>query len=150
MPTPKPTAKADIDPKYEKILRAIKEHAQSEADQRRKGEGVRWFRPTDFTGGEFDFGAMSAPFSRQKANDDYKKSVQDASAPGVSGDIVATTTMIDCLSVMERAFRQRHTMRRVRATAHMAGRKKGQGNDKGPFVQNYLEYIRSVVKQSKG
>jgi hypothetical protein len=40
-------------------------------------------------------------------------------------------------------------MRRVRATAHVMGRDKGQGDDAGPFIQLGVEYVRGILKQAK-
>lgn len=146
----KPSSKASMDPTFEKQVRKLKTAAKAEHDAGVVGEQVKWFRPENWAGNPLDLDALSDPFDRTKANQDYTDAVSDAANPGVNGDVVATTTMIDYLGVMERAFRTRHTLRRCRATAHALGRKRGQGDDRGPFVQLGIEYIRSVLKQAKG
>ena len=64
--------------------------------------------------------------------------------------MVVTTTQIDYLAIMERAFRARHTMSRPRAMLHAMGRKAGHGSNTGPLVRGVLEHVRGLVKQSKG
>lgn len=149
MAAAKPSAKADMDPKFEKRLRQLKDDAKEEYNKRKVGEQVKWFRPPEWEGDLFDFEGMSEPFNREKANDDYVKAVENAEAPGTTGDIIVTTTMIDELAMMEAAFRSRHTMRRPRAVAHMLARKRGQGDDKGPFIQLGIEYVRGLLEQSR-
>jgi hypothetical protein len=146
----KATSKADMDPNFEKRLREMKDWAKLAADRRRTGDQVKWYRPRGWSGGTLDSESMGAPFQRTRANNDAVNAMKDHQAPGTTGDIVLTTTMLETLAVMERAFRQRNTLRRPRATAHAAGRHMGQGNDRGPFIRNYVEYIRQVLKQTKG
>jgi len=148
MPAPNPSPKASMDPNFEKRVEELKEAAKQEAVERKLGKQVKWFRPKGWTGGEFEYEPMSLPFDSNKANQDYKSAVQSPDSPGTSGDIIATQTMAECLAVMERGFRQRHTMRRCRAMAHHLGRRKGQGETQGVFGNNYLDYLRSVMKQS--
>ncbi len=150
MPTPTPVSKADMDPVFEKRFRELQQHAQTEYTQRRTGGQVKWDRPIDWNGNPFDFEGMHLPpFSREKANADYLKAVQNPDAPGTTGDVVATLTMIDVLAIMERAFRVRYTMRRPRGVAQLLGRKRGQGDAKGAFIESYVEYLRAVLEQSK-
>ena len=148
MPTPKPQSKANMDPRFETILREFMQKSKEEYQKRSSVQQQKWFRPDDWNGDIFDVEGMSAPFDRSAANSDYLAAVSDPSNPGTTGDIVATTTMIDYLAAIERAFRARF-MRRPRAMAHMLGRKKGHGTQRGPFIQCGVEYIRSVLKQAK-
>ena len=95
---------------------------------------------------------MSGPFSRQDIFDEFSEVLSPATKqapPGTVGDIIAATTMAETLSVMERALRMRHTMRRIRATCHVIGRKKAHSSDTGPFTQNNVEYLRGLLKQSR-
>lgn len=149
MPTPEPKSKADMDPKYEKQLRKRKKDAKDEYDKRKKADQAKWDRPEEWFGDVFDYQGMHAPHDRQKANDDLVKAIKDGNDPGTTGDVVVCSTVINRLSTMERAFKVRHTLRRTRATAHMLGRKKGHGDDKGPYVQLGIEYVRALLRQAK-
>lgn len=145
-----PVSKAQLDPNFEVRLRDLQKHAAAEHDARTSGDGqVRWDRPGSYAGDLFDLKSMHEPFSRERANSDYLAAVTDPENPGTVGDVIATTTMIDYLAVMERAFRMRHTMRRPRAVALMLGRKRGLGGERGPFIQAGVEYVRSLLKQAK-
>ncbi len=146
MATPK--AKAGVDPNYERQCRKLKTHAKAEHAKRSTGEQTTHYRPVGWNGDPFDYEGMSPPFNRDKANSDYEDAVKDPSAPGTTGDVVATTTMIDTLGAMERAFRVRQTLRRPRAMAHHLARQRGHGDDLGPFTQLNLEYVRAILKQA--
>lgn len=146
----KPTSKADMDPNFEKHLRGLKDHAKDqEYENRRKGNQVKWYRPVGWNGDPFDYAGLHTPFDRKKANENLLDAIKDGNEPGTTGDVVACSVMIGVLAVQERAFRVRHTLRRCRATAHTLGRAKGQGDDKGPFVQLGIEYVRGILKQAK-
>lgn len=144
-----PKSKADVDPNFDKQLRALKEHARDAAEAGKTADQEKWHRPTGWNGDPTDVDGLGTPFDRKKANDDLVAAISDQDNPGVTGDVVATTLMIDALAVMERAFRVRHTLRRVRGAAHRLGRLGGQGDDKGPFIQLGVEHVRNVVKQAK-
>lgn len=145
----KATSKADMDPVFQDRVRELQENSKEEYEKRKSGQQVKWFRPGDWDGNLLSFQAIETPFKRDRANRDFVRAVENAKSPGTTGDLVATTTMIDYLAIMERAFRMRVTMRRPRAVAHMLARKRGHGNDKGVFVQNALEYVRSVLEAAK-
>lgn len=147
IPTPRSTV--DMDLNFEKRIREVQDQAQVEYDSRKVGNQVRWYRPVGWTGDAFDVEAISPPFARDASNDAGLQALQDQAHPGTTGDIVAATTMIDGLACMERALRTRHTLRRPRGVAHMLGRKRGQGSNQGPLVQNYLEYVRAILKEAK-
>jgi hypothetical protein len=139
-----------MDPNFEKRIRDLQQAAANEYTARSLGNQVPWFRPVGWNGEVFDVEGISPSFSRSASNGDYLNAVQDPTAPGTTGDVVATTTMLDTLACMERAFRVRQGSRRCRATAQMLGRKRGQGDGLGPLVQNYLEYVRHVLAEAKG
>ncbi len=148
-----PTKKSDIDPNFEKQINARQDDAKQEERARKRNEQVHWMTPTDWQGDPFDWNGMKAPFNRDKANSDYEAAVDDPKSPGNSGDLVATTTQIDYLACMERAFRARHTYgahQFCRPVAQSLGRKKGHGHAKGPFKQSVLQYVRDVLKQASG
>lgn len=144
-----PVSKAQIDPNFEKRVRDLQRAAQAEYDGRSGTGQVQWLRPTGLTGGLFDLEGLHVPFNRDAANKDYLEAVKNPDQPGTTGDVVATTTMIDSLAAMERAYRSRHTLRRPRAMALMLGRKRGHGNERGAVTQGFLEYVRSLMRQAK-
>ncbi len=140
---------AQVDPNFEKQVRALKLHQRARAASLASGGQVTWYRPAGWTGDPFDYEAMHVAFNRDQANADAVKSMEDGANPGTTGDVIACVTMIDFLAVHERAFKTRHTLTRTRAAAHAAGRARGQGDDKGPYGQLALEYVRSILAQAK-
>lgn len=153
MATNKPVSRADVDPNYEKRCRDFKNAALVEATNITVGNPTVWFRPEGWDGrlsGTNYLENISVPFARTAATNDYLAAVTDPNSPGTAGDIVVTTIMAETLGVMERAFRVRHTLRRVRATCHVVGRKLAQGQDTGSFTQSNLELIRTLLAKTKG
>lgn len=148
-----PVSRANMDPNYEKRCRDLQTAALVEASNLAVGGAPVWFRPEEWDGrlsGAGYLQNMSTPFSSEAATNDYLEAVKDARNPGTSGDIVATTIMAETLSVMERAFRARHTLRRVRATCHVIGRKLAQGQPTGAFIQSNVELVRKLLARTKG
>lgn len=148
-----PSKKSDIDPNFEKQVNARQQDAKDEEPKRRQNQQVLWFKPPGWDGDPFNWEGMKIPFKRDKANEDYVTAVTDPKNPGNSGDLQATTTQIDYLAVMERAFRARHTYgahQYCRGTAQQLGRKKGHGHPRGTFKQLVLEYVRGILKQAGG
>ncbi len=127
----------------------MKDTSRSKATGLKSTGQVKRFKPDGWDGNPQDYEAMATPFSRAKANQDLVAAISNHLAPGTTGDVVVCSTMINHLSVMERAFRARHTLRRCRATAHVAGRLTGHGNDKGPFIQLGVEYARALLASAK-
>jgi len=145
-----PQSRANIDPNYSKQVRRLKKQAEEQEHQKRKvGDQVTYYRPEGWNGDPFDYEGMATPFQRDQANQDMLSAIKDASAPGVTGDVVVTATMINFLSQLERAFRVRQTLRRPRAVALAVGRQRGHGHDLGPFGQLGLEYVSGVLRQAK-
>lgn len=144
-----PQSKSAMDPNFEKQLRGLKDHSKSQYEARQSGGQTGWYRPKNWDGDPTNLEGLGVPFDRGTANDALVSAISDAKSPGTTGDVVACSVMINYLSVLERAFRVRHTMRRVRATAHVMGRDKGHGDDAGPFIQLGLEYVRGILKQAK-
>lgn len=149
------TKKSDIDPNFKKQLTKMRQLAEKESTDRVKGEQIKWMMPDkgEWDGDLTDLEGISKAFKRDKANEDFIKAC-NPSSPGVTGDGVATTTQIDVLSAMERAFRMRHTMSFPRAIAHMVARrgkgqagKRGHGGSKGVFAMTQ-DYISGVLKQA--
>jgi hypothetical protein len=144
-----PVSKASMDETFEFRIRDLKHHAALAAAAGVQGGQTPWMRPEGWTTSVFDFEALGKPFSREGANQGYLAAVRDPEKPGVVGDVVATTTMLEVLASLQQSFMVRQTYRRPRATAHMLGRKRGHGSDMGPLSVNYLEYVRAVLAQAK-
>jgi hypothetical protein len=146
---PQPRSKASMPANFEKRFRDMRIAAAQEYEARKAGGQVYWFWPADWHGHLNDVEGMSAPFGRDDANQMFLAAVKDPQNPGTTGDVVAVTTAIDTLAAMEQAFRARHCLRRPRATAHLLGRKRGHGDDRGPLTQNYVEYLRFLLKEAR-
>ena len=154
---PEPVSTVDIDPNFEDQLRALQAHAARAGYSLRVGGQIPWCRPAgwadpadpDNPGGDpFDYEAMGQAFQRDTANEQFVEAV-DPEAPGVVADLVAATLMIDYLGVLERSFKQRMTLTRVRRYALAAGTAAGQGDEQGVYIQGPLEYLRRVVQHGK-
>src|SRR5687768_6232711 len=144
MPAPVPASKVDVDPNFEKQLRKLKDDARVQEEALRKGGQVKWMRPLNWNGNPADYAGIHQALNRDTANSQFVDAVKDARTPGVTGDLIAATLMIDYLGAMERAYKDRVTMTKPRRVAHTAGRKKGHGSDTGPFIQLAVEYLRRV------
>jgi hypothetical protein len=148
-----PKSNLYMDGVYEKRCREFTAAAATDAANLAVGGPTTWFRPEGWDGevsGPDYLKNMSVPFTRAYIGDDYVRAVQDVNNPGTCGDIVAATIMTETLSVMERALRARHTLRRVRATCHVVGRKQAHGSDTGPFIQSNVEFMRNLLARAKG
>src|SRR5262245_2811304 len=150
MSLPKPESKVGVDPNFDKQLHALQAAAAQAAAALRTGGQVRWMRPDAWNGDPNDYEGIHDACNREVANSQFVDTVKDAQHPGRVGDIIAATLMVDYLGVLERSFRQRLLMGRVRRYALTAGRQQGNGSDTGVFIQADLEYLRRIVKQTKG
>lgn len=152
--TVKPTRKSDIDPNFHAQLKEQQTQAKKEYEKRNKAEQHLWLMPVknEWSGDLFDWDPMiKKPFKRDVANDMYEAAVKDALNPGVSGDLIITTTQIDYLAIMGRAFSARHTMRWPRAVAHSIGRRRAQGDPGlGLFMWGIYQYVKGLIEQSTG
>lgn len=155
--TPSANSKAKVDANFEEQIRQFRKRAKEEAQARENNTQTQWLMPKKKPGGEgdewdgdlFPIEGLSKPFVRDEANDKFEEATKSADDSGVVGDLIVTTLQVDYLACAERAFRCRHTMRRPRAMAHMTGRRKGHGTEKGTLTQVYLEYIRNLLKRSQ-
>lgn len=148
-PAPTPRSVADVDPNFERQLRALKEDARRNGDALRQNTPTRWFRPEDFAGDVFDYAAVHRAFNRDAANDMVVRAISDAEAPGTTGDLIAAATQIDYLACLERAFHVRHGMTGPRLLLHAAGTLAGAGQDKGVYSLCGVEYVRRLVAEAK-
>lgn len=144
-----PVSTAQIDPVFQSRLEDLQAHAAAEGDARPQGNQVSWCRPAGWAGNVFDLAAFAPPFDTKAATADYMAAVKTPGSPGTTSDLIATTTQIDFIATMERAFRARQTLRRPRAVAHMAARAAGHGNSQGPLTQLGLEYVRAIIARGK-
>ena len=147
-------SKANISAKLEDLLNGLGSQCARETKERAANAHNA---PTNMLANE-EFGVRFNPyawskihdlFSQEQPNDELLKSV-NASDPGNSGDLVLCNAQIDYLSMMERAFRARHTMTFPRCIAHHCARRKGQGSDAGPLKYGVLDYLRDLKKTSSG
>ena len=149
----KPEKKSDVDPNFQLQLDNQRRQAQAEGEARAYGNPVKWNMPDplyEWDGDLFDsgFDKLGKPFQRDKANADYEAATSDPKAPGMAGDLVVTTTQIDLLATMERAFRARHGSRFPRMVAQASGvRRYGHGGEKGVFAKAMLDYVQGLLKQ---
>ena len=147
-----PTRKSDVDPTmYLQLKEQSVEALAQEYVNRSMQNQFHWHMPQKikWSGDLFDWSGMHEPFDRNESNKSFVKAIQDPNNPGVSGDLGITTSQIDYLAVMERAFRARHTCRWPRVCAHMLGRRRGHGNEEmGLFKFGVLGAVRGMVKQS--
>jgi hypothetical protein len=148
-PLPTPKSVADVDPNFERQLRALKADSKANGDAIRQNDATRWFRPAGWDGDVFDYAGIARAFNRDAANEMVVRAISDAEAPGTSGDLIAATTQIDYLACLERAFRVRHAMPVPRLLLHAAGTMKGNGTDKGVFMLCGVEYVRRLVAEAK-
>ena len=89
-------------------------------------------------------------FRRTKPNEEFIDKTLNPDDPGNHGDIMMCITQIDYLSVMERAFRARHTVTFPRNVAHHCSRKAGEGDEAGPLQYGVLDYLKELKKVSAG
>jgi hypothetical protein len=145
---------SDMDPNFQSQLQAQKDQGQAEMNQRTAAGQVPWNMPSplgDWDGDLFDegFATIGRPFNRDQANQQYIDATSDGSNPGRSGDLVATTTQVDLMATLERAFRARHCSRFPRMVAHAMGtRGYGHGGDKGVLNQSMINYVMGILKQT--
>lgn len=149
MSTPTPRSVGDVDPNFERQLRALKADSKANGDALFEAGQGRWFRPDGWAGDVFDYEAIGEAFNRDVANAVVVEAVSNPEAPGTTGDLVAATTQIDYLACLERAFRVRHATPGPRLLLHAAGSLRGAGHDKGVFSLCGIEYVRRLVAEAK-
>lgn len=142
------SSKVDVDANYETQVRNLAELAAAEGSAFVNAAPGVWARPKNWSGSLNDWEGLDAVFATPQADEGAALAVSDPNAPGTVGDMIAAATMSEYLSVMERAFRARHTSR-IRSLMHAAGRKIGQGNPGGTFIKLGLEYVRGLVAGSR-
>lgn len=151
-----PSRKSDVDPNLYAQLMKLRQQAKEHYDQGKENKPAGWMMPDKTAGGwggdPFDWETMiKKVFNRDESNRAFKLAVKTPVSPGTTGDLAITTTQIDYLAGMGRAFAMRHTMRWPRAMAHALARRRAQGDQKlGLFQNGILEYIRGLVRQSSG
>ena len=141
-------SRADVDPNFERRIRDLRDQATADAAALDQGGQATWHRPGDWEGNVFDREALGDPFDRSQANDQCVAAIRDPRQPGSLGDVQATTTMIDYLGSLQQGFQLRH-LSRLRALAHVRGRKLGHASEVGPLVQNVLEPVRTILRRGK-
>ncbi len=151
-----PSRKSDVDPNFFLQLAALQQQAKEHYEQGKENKPAGWMMPDKDLGGwggdPFDWEKMiKRVFNRDESNRSFKLAVKEPMSPGTTGDLAITTTQIDYLASMGRAFAMRHTMRWPRAMAHALARRRAQGDQElGLFQNGILEYIRGLIRQSSG
>ena len=146
--------RSDVDPVLSQQIDALQTQAKAEALARLQGNQSQWMMPAPlkWDGDLTDFEGMAAMFDRTQANAWFEDATTSGDSPGDTGDLIVTTTMIDYLACMERAFRARHTMGRTRAMCHAMARKAGHGADRSPLVKvrEYIVGLNQAAKNAAG
>ncbi len=151
-----PNRVSDVDKNFYRQLVALQRQAKEHYDKGKNNQPAGWMMPdkgsSGWEGDLFDWETMiKKVFERDQANEQFKSAVRDPYRPGNTGDLVITTTQIDYLATMGRAFAMRHTMRWPRAMAHAIARRRAQGDQKlGLFQNGILEYVRGLVRHASG
>lgn len=144
---------AEVDQNFEQQFKSIVTQASAAAQQVSQGLGAQWYAPSplgSWTGDLFDWKGMSSAFDRANLNTLYSKVITEQNGKvGVTGDLVALGHQIEYMSLLERAYRNRHCFRSPRLVAHANGRTTGHGNDSGPIGRAIVDYTRNVLKQAK-
>lgn len=145
------TPRSDVDPNFETQLKALRDWSGDDAVALIEGTQTNWMRPAlaDWACDPNDRATLGEPFDRAVANQMVVDATSDPTNAGVSGDIIVGTTQAHYLAVLERSFRVRHTMHRIRGMAHASAREVGHGDNRGAFIQCGLEYVRGLVAQAK-
>lgn len=148
-----PQARADIDPIFEKQLRALAGACQRFAAFYLAGGVPQWILPDTiggWSGDLTDHDGMAQAFNHTQSDQWYIDATSDPKNPGTTGDLIVTTTQIDELAIMRRAFLARHAYDRRRCLTLAAGRMEGIGHVNGVLIQCGIEYVNRLVKMSKG
>lgn len=151
---PKAASKAVVDPNFEKQVKRLIELAKTRYENGKLGQ-TQWERPEVDSGepswdGNLDkIDEVGAVFNREAANTSFVDAIKDAESPGADGDLVAAQLQVDYLGCADRAFQARHTFNWPRAYALALGRKRGQGDDRGPLGITVLELVRHIVGEAK-
>lgn len=98
-----------------------------------------------WSGDLHDLDGMSKAFDRADNWQDFKDAIKDASAPGTSGDIIASQLQSEYLATQERAFRNRHASP-CRLMLHAAARRRGHSHDNGVLKVGVLGYLENILK----
>ena len=136
------------------LMNDFADQAKEEDEKRKKNEQVKWTMPPKhgkWQGDLYDWPSMYDAFESEELNELMKESItlSGDSSKGNDGDVLLGQTQMEYKSVLERAFRARHTMTFPRNVAHVCARKKGQGKDEGPLKYGVMDYMRQLDKVAK-
>jgi len=101
-------------------------------------------------GSPFDWEGMYYPFDSILPSTQLTARTLTPGCVGPAGDLVMAAVQVDYLNCAERAFRARHTTSFPRGVAHHALRRKGQGDNEGPFKYGLLDWLRDLKKVTNG
>lgn len=139
----------NVDGTLEELMHEFTSQSSEETKKRVKNEQTKWIMPPkkDWDGDLSDWAGIYKAFDTDQLNKDLLRAVEPD--VGNNGDLILGNTQIDYLSMVERAFRARHTMTFPRNVAHHCSRKDGQGQQEGPFSYGVVDYLRQIDKVSK-
>ena len=117
----------NVDGTLEELMQEFTSQASEETKERVKNEQTKWIMPPkkDWDGDLWDWGGIYKAFDTDQLNKDLLRATEPD--VGNNGDLILGNTQIDYLSMVERAFRARHTMTFPRNVAHHCSRKDGEG-----------------------
>ena len=116
------------------------------------GESRDWNQGTLFTNKKNPYNTANTKeeFSRlNKIDKDYAL-IFNVESPGTDGDIKTLKLQAAYLQAMERAMNLRYTGL-AKSEALAAGRRKGQADEKGPFIgpSGVLGYVQKIIDKSQ-
>lgn len=142
-----------VDPKLEELLRLLQTSSVWDSELLKKAEAAPWTRPAlneKFKGElrtALDMLNIHDAFYLEKVEEAFIKAFSKEN-PGNTGD-ATLPLQIEYATMMERAYRARHTQNFPRQVAHVVSRKKGHGADTtGVFTGQILGYFQRLVQQS--
>jgi hypothetical protein len=143
-----------VDALLEELMKDFKKQAKEDGKERKKNEQVQWIMPPkhkSWQGDLYDWPSMYDAYESEELNDLMKFSIElsGESSNGNDGDVLLGQSQMEYKSMLERAFRARHTMTFPRNVAHTCARKKGQGKDEGPLEYGVIDYMRQLDKVAK-
>jgi len=116
------------------------------------GESRDWNQALLFTNKKNPYNTANTKeeFSRLKKIDKDYGLIFNVESPGTDGDVKALKLQAAYLQAMERAMNLRYTGL-AKSEALAAGRRKGQGDGKGPFIgpSGVLGYVQKIIEKSQ-
>ena len=129
---------------FQELLKKIKDDCDKIDKYLENGGATRpWMIPKKLENNfdPFDIPGIKDGFDRQEPNDKYIEELEKEK--GTINKCASYKFQICYVTLMERSFRSRHASF-VRCTLHSAGRRKGQGKDRGVHVRGVLNWANDL------